>query len=293
MLLLVRVLVGGLLAWAIAGKVRAPARSREALTNVVPGHPVLLWASALAVEVAALGTVVAAPRPALIAPALLFAAFALLLGRAVHAGADGAPCGCFGARSTVSRPAVVRNAAVAALLAAAALVPERAAHADAGTVQWVLLASLGVAVVALGAAVLALAREVGALRIALGSTGVPLELEHEGPPVGTRVAVDDWADPDHGGLLVAVFTSAGCAMCAGLGPAIGYLARDPWLQVATFDEEADQAQWVRHHVPGSPYAVVLEADGTVLAKGTFNGLPQLEGLVAAGARRRERALADV
>jgi hypothetical protein len=39
-------------------------------------------------------------------------------------------------------------------------------------------------------------------------------------------------------------------------------------------------------VPGSPYAVALDADGTVLAKGTFNNLAQLESILAAGERRR-------
>jgi hypothetical protein len=33
-------------------------------------------------------------------------------------------------------------------------------------------------------------------------------------------------------------------------------------------------------VPGSPYAVVLAADGVVLAKGTFNSLYQLESLLS-------------
>jgi hypothetical protein len=39
-------------------------------------------------------------------------------------------------------------------------------------------------------------------------------------------------------------------------------------------------------VPGSPYAVALDLDGTVLAKGTFNNLAQLESVVATAERRR-------
>ena len=44
-------------------------------------------------------------------------------------------------------------------------------------------------------------------------------------------------------------------------------------------------------MPGSPYAGALDPrDGTVLAKGTFNGLAQLESVVSAA---RERALEAV
>jgi hypothetical protein len=37
--------------------------------------------------------------------------------------------------------------------------------------------------------------------------------------------------------------------------------------------------WESLAVPGSPYGVVLDPDGVVLAKGTFNTLFQLEGLI--------------
>ncbi len=40
------------------------------------------------------------------------------------------------------------------------------------------------------------------------------------------------------------------------------------------------------HIPGSPHAVALDPQGTVLAKGTFNSLAQLESILAAGERRR-------
>jgi len=39
-------------------------------------------------------------------------------------------------------------------------------------------------------------------------------------------------------------------------------------------------------VPGSPFAVALGADGTVLAKGTFNTGAQLESVLAAAERRQ-------
>jgi hypothetical protein len=42
-------------------------------------------------------------------------------------------------------------------------------------------------------------------------------------------------------------------------------------------------------VPGSPYAVVLGPDGTVLAKGTFNSFAQLESVLGAAEQRAEAA----
>jgi hypothetical protein len=79
-------------------------------------------------------------------------------------------------------------------------------------------------------------------------------------------------------------------MCQALEPAVMALRRDPLLAVETFDEVEDQAVWRAHAIPGSPYAIVLSLDGTVLAQGTFNSARQLEALVAAGeARAREPA----
>src|SRR5216684_8355151 len=45
-------------------------------------------------------------------------------------------------------------------------------------------------------------------------------------------------------------------------------------------------------VPGSPYAVVLGLDGTVLAKGTFNSLGQLESVLATAERREREAAVE-
>ena len=39
-------------------------------------------------------------------------------------------------------------------------------------------------------------------------------------------------------------------------------------------------------IPGAPYAIALERDGTVGAKGTFNNLAQLESILATAERRR-------
>jgi hypothetical protein len=59
--------------------------------------------------------------------------------------------------------------------------------------------------------------------------------------------------------------------------------------VRSFEEGGDAAAWSELRVPGSPYAVALDLDGTVLAKGTFNNLAQLESVLATAERRRAAA----
>lgn len=80
-------------------------------------------------------------------------------------------------------------------------------------------------------------------------------------------------------------------MCRTLEPAVEYFGRDPDVALRTFDERRDAAAWRALDVPGSPYAVALGLDGTVLAKGTFNSLGQLESVLAT-AERREGEAAD-
>ena len=130
------------------------------------------------------------------------------------------------------------------------------------------------------------------LRLSLASQGA-LEIPGEGPAIGERQA---WAGelPARPGVLVglAIFSSDGCPMCRQLGPAISYVAADPLLAVRVFDEVADAATWAAAAVPGSPYAVALDASGVARAKGTFNSLVQLEGIVStARAREQETVLA--
>ncbi len=54
-----------------------------------------------------------------------------------------------------------------------------------------------------------------------------------------------------------------------------------------YDEVDDSEIWRSFAVPGSPYAVAADSDGTVLAKGSFNTIAQLESVLAAAERRRE------
>jgi hypothetical protein len=83
-----------------------------------------------------------------------------------------------------------------------------------------------------------------------------------------------------------VFTSDGCRVCRGLAPAIETLRGEPDIAVEQFDEVADADVWRELEIPGSPYAVALDDGGTVLAKGTFNNLAQLESVLATAGRRR-------
>jgi hypothetical protein len=243
------------------------------------------WVALVAVE-AALGVAVAAGvDAAAYAAGALLALFCAAQATALASGRGGAPCACFGARGRVSRGSVARAALLAAAFAALPLLPRR----EPSTEEWLALglgaALLGVGVLAV--ALLALAREVGMLRLAIDPRGA-LEVAHEGPEVGGRSALaahfDEALAPGRVGL--AVFSSEGCAMCRSLEPAVAAFGRDPRVVLRTFDEVRDADAWSAADVPGSPFAVALDADGTVLAKGTFNTGAQLESVLAAAERRR-------
>jgi len=70
---------------------------------------------------------------------------------------------------------------------------------------------------------------------------------------------------------------------------VASLGRDPVVRLEVFDEEEDDDVWRELEIPGSPFAIVLDRDGIVRAKGTFNSLAQLEGLLAAAERRYAEA----
>jgi len=258
--------------------VRGAARQRAALWLLVAGE--LVIAVAL---VAGLGW-------ALAAAVGLFALFVATTTTALLAGRGGRPCACFGGSSRLGWATPVRAAAPALLAGAGALgwFPQ----APRGYDRWLTLGlSLSVvAIAALAVAVLALAREVGVLRLSAGDVRGALEIESEGPELGEA---QPWAGSIEAGpralLRLAVFTSEGCPLCGQVAPAVEHVAGDPLLAVQSFDKHRDAAVWAAAAVPGSPYAVALGLDGVVLAKGTFNGLGQLESVLAT-ARARERGL---
>jgi hypothetical protein len=218
------------------------------------------------------------------AAAALLVGFAFALMAALRAGRIGAPCACFGSRSTVNRNGVMRNLGLATGFAALPLLP----HPHLANDQWLALGLVAalLACVGLAIAVLALAREVGMLRLRLGPDAA-LEIEHEGPPLGQpSAAIDRFHLGPRAELALAAFVSRGCRVCRGLEPAIDSLAHEPFLAVEVFVEEVEPALWRGLNVPGSPYAVALDVAGTVLAKGTFNNLAQLESILATAEQRR-------
>ena len=112
----------------------------------------------------------------------------------------------------------------------------------------------------------------------------------EGPEVGGRTALAASFGPLGEGVLgLAVFTSEACHICQALEPAVASFERDPRVMVRRFDEVEEAEAWRLADIPGSPFAVAIGEDGTVLAKGTFNSGAQLESVLATAERRR-RAL---
>ena len=279
--------LGAVLAGASAAKLASPETSRTALSTFGfhgAGLQGAVWAALIATELGLAAGVIAGSDLAALLAAALMALFAGTMAAAMLRGRAGAPCACFGAGSKVSGAGIARNVVLALGFAALPLLPERELSTD----EWLglglalaLLACAGLAV-----AVLALGREVGMLRLRLGPAGA-LEVSGEGPALGARVDVRERFDPGPDAeLALAVFTSRGCRVCDSLEPALASLARDPLLVLRRFDEHAEAEVWEELRIPGSPFALALDLDGRVLAKGTFNNLAQLESVLAAAERRR-------
>jgi hypothetical protein len=281
-------LLGLVLLGAAGLKLAGGAQARAALGTygiAAPRAAWAVWAGLIAAEALLGAGVAAGVGAAALAAALLMAGACAAQAAALVAGRAGAPCACFGARGRLSRASVARAGALAAALAALPLLP----RADVSTEGWLAIGLAGAlcGLVALAVVVAALAREVGMLRLAVGPQGA-LEVAHEGPEVGARSPLaaafgDELAPPQLG---LAVFSSEGCGMCRALAPTVAAFGRDPRVVVRSFDEVADADAWRAADVPGSPFAVALGADGTVLAKGTFNTGAQLESVLAAAERRR-------
>src|SRR5919198_3999595 len=167
-----RVALGIVLAGAALAKLASPRASIAALGSFGfadgPLRP-LAWAALIAVELALAVAVALGSDAAAYAAAGLMAMFAALTIGALLGGRAGAPCACFGPRSTVSWLGVLRNLALAA---AFAVVPS-VDSISIGTQGWLAI-GIGVALLAcvgLTVALLALAREVGMLRLQLGTQG--------------------------------------------------------------------------------------------------------------------------
>lgn len=285
--LLIRIVLGAVLVASAVLKLREPRSSAAGLATFGFEEGAvrwLAWGTLIVVELGLAAEVIAGSDPATWLAAALLTAFAALLVGAILRGRAGEPCGCFGARSAVGWGGVARNLLLAAAFVVIPLVPD-----DGMTTDGWLALGLGVALAlcaALGVALLSLAREVGVLRLRLGPESA-LEIADEGPPVGSAVPLGEQFDVGaRTQLLLAAFLSEACHVCRTVEPMLEGLANEPILSVRTFDEVADTSIWHDLRVPGSPYAIALDLDGTVLAKGSFNTLGQLESVLATAERRR-------
>lgn len=165
-------------------------------------------------------------------------------------------------------------------------------------------------VLALVVAVLALARQVGVLHMRVAPAGALTTAG--GPSVGARstaipartlegAAVTVGGAAPGSALRLLMFVSAACPLCKGLIPMAKSFARDERVQLIFVgdDDPAVQRGMIEQHGLGSyqfingpdvgqafevgklPYAVLLDADGTVLSKGLVNSREHLESLVIA------------
>jgi hypothetical protein len=288
--IVLRLGLGIVLAGAALAKLASPRASIAAMESFgFAGGPLrpLAWAGLIAIELALAVAVALGSDAAAYAASGLMLLFAALTAGAIMRGRAGASCACFGPRSKVSWLGVLRNLVLAAGFALIPLIDS----ISLGTDAWLEIA-VGVALLAcagLTVAVLALAREVGILRLQLGTQGA-LEIAGEGPDVGWRAEALAGRlaanGAEEGRLGLAVFSSEGCHLCQTLTPAIENVAKDPHVTVGVFDEVADSALWRDLGIPGSPFAIALGDGGTILAKGTFNNLSQLESVLATAERRR-------
>jgi hypothetical protein len=238
--------------------------SALALTGYgVPGPLARPLASALIVVEAALAAGIAAgSATAAYAAGLLLAGFTVIQVTALARGNGGVPCGCFGAGGRLSRGSAGRTALLAVACAVLPLI---------GPGAGIPL----VATAAVAAAVLVLAS---------GRRSAPrgaLELEDEGPPLGQPSPLASWFDD--GDLSLALFTSAGCALCKEVAPAADALGG---VTAKRFDEQEEPEAWAAGRIPGAPFAVALGPGGVVLAKGTVNDARQLASVVEAARARR-------
>jgi hypothetical protein len=289
--LVLRLILAAVLVVAAISKVAGGRRGQDALATFgidsERGRAVASGAL-VAVELALAAGVAAGLDAFAWSAAIFMLGLAGMLVSAIASGRGGEPCGCFGSRSTVGWAPVARNVGLAAGFAAVPFLPAK----EPTTEGWLAI-GLGVALLAcaaLAVAVLALAREIGVLRLRVGP-GSALEIPEEGPELGSRSPlVERFAVGPDERHAIAVFTSEGCRVCQGMGPAIELLRSDPAIAIEVFDESDHADAWAALDVPGSPYAVALSPEGIVLAKGTFNNLAQLESVIAAAERRADQRL---
>lgn len=218
-----------------------------------------VW-SLIALELSLAAALLAGLTAGAIAAAAMFGAFAIAQLVALATGRGGMPCGCLGATGRLSVLSVLRAVAMAAACG------------------WLALAGFAVPGWALTAACLAVATG-SVLLLSRRPPAGALDIEGEGPEIGSVTALADWLPEPDGRLRLAVFTAAGCRLCRVLGPAMERIVAEDRVQLRTFEAEREREVWEAVDVPGAPYAIVVAADGRVVAKGTVNTEQQLRGVV--------------
>jgi hypothetical protein len=212
------------------------------------------------------------------------AVFSIALAVELAAGTAPPACGCLLGSRPPGPLSLVRNALLGLVAVGAAL----GLHPALGRAFWtVSYVALWAAVLVLAALVLALYRQVGVLHLRQGP-GHAFEHEAEGLPLGEPA-------PDGTAGRLVVFTSPDCPICAQIVPGLRALAADHAIAVERVRYEDDRGRelYTQFLVPGTPYAVYVDAAGYVRAKGTINTLEQLEGLVVSGrVREREQLVGD-
>lgn len=279
-----RIVVGLLLLWAAASKVRR----REDLPDWLAAYGLparyarqTAWAVTAAEAVVGFLLLfgIALPLSAYVAVAL-GVVFVAALAQARLRGVERLRCGCFGAQEGRTTHLLLRAGGFTGLALVAALGLELDVSASSDTVVAAALVLLSSAVVVLTLLVLALYRQVGVLTMRIGPR-VPFELAEEGPELGRPAPALD-------GLRgrsseVVFFFSSTCRLCRQLSAGVAALARQG-LAVRVVEEEVDEDAFKRWNVPGTPFVVHL-VDGVVAAKGTVNTLEELELLLDTGRAR--------
>ena len=227
------------------------------------------------------------------------AMFAATMAGAMMRGRAGAPCACFGARSTVGAGAVVRNLAArrgvrrdARSCRRGRSQHRRVARRSASALA--LLACAGLAV-----AVLALAREVGLLRLRLGPDGA-LEIESEGRLLGARGGDRPLRSRSRrraGPRRVQL--SAAARICEAMRPAIAAFDRDPAGRGRGVRRARRRRRLARaRRARGAPTRSRSIAAGSVLAKGRSTTSPSSRACsrppsaAAASAARSRRSVSE-
>jgi uncharacterized membrane protein YphA (DoxX/SURF4 family) len=283
-----RIVVGLLLLWAAAAKLRRRQDLPDWLAAYgVPANaaPSVAWG-----VIAAEGLVGILVLFGIATPASIYAAIALglvfvgALGLARLRGVERLRCGCFGASEGKTTHLLLRAVGFTLVAILAASGAEIDVGGSSDTLIAVALVVLTAAVILLSLLVLALYRQVGVLTMRIGPR-VPFELAEEGPEVGASA-------PPLEGLRgrraeVVFFFSATCRLCRQLSPGVAALARQG-LAVRVVEEEQEEDVFKRWNVPGTPF-VVHVVDGVVAAKGTVNTLEELETLLDAGKARMNAA----